>query len=70
MSTWYDVKKTDIDLSDDGKEIYFWLYDDNNGNVYCSAKVEDVKEIIELNQTHREGQNGLLLKDNKKRRLS
>lgn len=46
MSQWYDVKKKDISISSDKSEIHFWLYSDEYGNVYCSANVKDVEEIL------------------------
>ena len=47
MSYWYDVAEEDIDLSNDKEEIHFYLYQDNFGAVYCSAKVKDVLKTIE-----------------------
>lgn len=46
MSRWFDVKKEDIDITEDGEEIHFWLESDESGNVYCSAKVKDVKDLL------------------------
>jgi len=46
MSKWYDVKKEDIDITEDGKEMHFWLESDDDGNVLCSAKIKDIKDLI------------------------
>ncbi len=46
MSKWFEVKKEDITFSDDKEEIHFWLESDDDGNVYCSAKVKDIKELL------------------------
>lgn len=46
MSKWYDVKKEDIDFSEEGDEMHFYLFNDYDGAVYCSAKVEDIKDKL------------------------
>jgi hypothetical protein len=51
MSRWFDVKKEDISLSDDGKEIHFWLESDDDGNVYCSAQIKDVLILLFKDKT-------------------
>jgi len=46
MSKWYEVKKEDIDITEDGKEMHFWLESDESGNVYCLAKIEDIISLM------------------------
>lgn len=46
MSKWHEVKKEDISFSADKEEMHFWLYSDEDGNVYCSAKVKDIKNLL------------------------
>lgn len=46
MSSWIEIKKEDIELSDDGQEIEIMLEGDEFGNNYITLKVEDVKEIL------------------------
>jgi len=46
MSNWIEIKKEDIELSEDKKEIEIMLPDDEFGNNYATVKVEDIKEII------------------------
>lgn len=48
MSVWYDVEKKDIFIG--GDEISMYLYSDENGAVYASAKISDVKEVIKENK--------------------
>jgi len=52
MSKWFEIKKEDISLSEDKKEIHFWLENDEDGNVYCSAKVEDIKDLLSNKETN------------------
>lgn len=51
MSHWYEVKKEDIDFSDDGEEVHLWLYQDKFGNVYASVKKEVLKQILDEDKT-------------------
>ncbi len=44
MSKWFDVKREDISL--DAEEMHFWLESDEDGNVYCSAKIKDIVELL------------------------
>ena len=46
MSQWYEVKKEDISFSIDGEDMHFWLESDENGNVYASAKIKDIKDLL------------------------
>ncbi len=48
MSYWFEPKKEDISLSDDGKDLHIWLEQDNSGSVYASVKVEDVRAVLAL----------------------
>ena len=48
MSYWYEPKKEDIKVADNDLDIYLGTepaYDDC-GNIYCSVKLSDVKEVI------------------------
>jgi hypothetical protein len=47
MSFWTDVKKEDIDMSDDGKEIHILYKFDDQGNYYISVKTEDIKKMLQ-----------------------
>ncbi len=47
MSFWYDKEKEDISFSNDGKELHIYLDSDNNGAIYASVKVEDVRKSLE-----------------------
>lgn len=46
MSHWIEPKLDDLSLSDDGKELHAFLYEDFNGAVYVSIKVEDIKKLL------------------------
>ena len=47
MSVWQDIKdKTDIDLSEDRKEIHILYKSDNTGKYYVSVPVEFIRELI------------------------
>ncbi len=46
MSYWYEPKLEDIDLTEDGDEMHIYLKSDEHGAIYCSLKVEDVREIL------------------------
>lgn len=50
MSYWYEPKKKDIDITEDGKEIHIYLGSDDSGNIYVSLKVEEICEILKLLQ--------------------
>ena len=43
MSKWFDVPIKEIDFSDDNSEMHFWLESNDEGNVYASAKVSDIR---------------------------
>lgn len=50
MSYWHEKGKRDISFSDDGKEMHVYLYSDDNGAVYVSVLVSDVRDRLnELN---------------------
>jgi hypothetical protein len=46
MSKWFNVETEDIDITEDGKEMHFWLESDDDGNVYCSANIKDIEELL------------------------
>ena len=46
MSTWFEPKKEEISLSDDGKELQVRFDSDYSGNIWISLKVQDVKDIL------------------------
>lgn len=46
MSYWYEVKKEDIDITEDGQEIHIYLGSDESGNIYVSLKSKDIKELL------------------------
>lgn len=48
MSYWYEPKKEDIDLTEDGDEMHIYLKSDKSGAIYVSLKVKDVKDILKL----------------------
>lgn len=46
MSTWYEPKKDSISLSDDKTELHILFDTNDNGNVYVSVLVEDIKDLL------------------------
>ena len=46
MSTWYEPKKEDLSISEDGKELHIYIDSDYNGSIRVSVNVEDIREII------------------------
>lgn len=47
MSTWYEPKLEDLDVSNDSDELDVFLYQDYSGAVYCSLKIPDIKTMLE-----------------------
>lgn len=47
MSEWIDIKKENISLSDDKKEIEVYFESDDFGARYINLKVEDLKSLLE-----------------------
>ena len=46
MSKWYEPKKEDIDITEDGNEIHIYLDSDDAGAIRCSIKTKDIQEIL------------------------
>ena len=46
MSYWYQPKKEDLDITEDGDELHIWLDSDNGGNIYAVLKVKDIKKLL------------------------
>ena len=44
MSFWYKPKLEDLEI--DGNELIVYLGSDNNGNIYATIKLDDLKKII------------------------
>ena len=54
MSQWHEIKKEDIDLSDDGKTLEIFVVQEPSwGNHYAEIKIEDLlaklKELGKIN---------------------
>lgn len=49
MSYWYEPKKKDIDITEEGDEIHIYLGSDESGNIYASVKTEDIRELLTPN---------------------
>ena len=48
MGKWYEPKKKDIEITQDGISIQAWLETDAEFcNVYVSLNIEEVRELIE-----------------------
>jgi hypothetical protein len=46
MSYWYEPKKEDMDITEDGKEVHIVIDSDDSGNIYVSLKVKDLKDLL------------------------
>lgn len=46
MSEWYKAKWNDIEL--DSGEIEIYVTNNENGNIYVTVKVEDIKRLLDL----------------------
>lgn len=47
MSTWIKLGISDIDISDDGKDLEIKLEPDDSGNVYVEVEVKDIFELLQ-----------------------
>lgn len=52
MSLWYEPKlnKGDFEISEDGKEIHIYLGTNEEGNIYVSIKVDEIKKVLTTQQ--------------------
>jgi hypothetical protein len=48
MSHWYNPKKEDMDITEDGKELHVFLCNDPVGAVYVSLDTAQVRELLEI----------------------
>lgn len=48
MSTWYEPKLEDMDITEDGKELHINYNSDYSGAIYVSLKVKDIKTLLAL----------------------
>ena len=46
MSTWYEPKKEEMDITEDGKELHVCFDSDYSGAIWISLKVADVKKLF------------------------
>ncbi len=46
MSYWYEPKKKDLDITEDGEELHVYLGSDESGNIYASLKIKDINDLL------------------------
>lgn len=46
MSYWYEPKKKDIEITEEGDEIHIHLDSNESGNIYVILKVKDIEELL------------------------
>lgn len=46
MSEWHPAKKEDVELSEDGKEIYVCVTHNHNGNVWSHIPIEIIRAVL------------------------
>ena len=49
MSTWYEPKEKDFDLSIDKKDFTAWIDSDDFGNIYVSFSIEEIIKFLKDN---------------------
>jgi hypothetical protein len=50
MSQWIDIKKENLALDDNGKEINVWFESDDSGNRYVILKIDDIKDLLNVGE--------------------
>lgn len=58
MSKWFDVSKENIDI--DGDEVNILVTSDNDGNVWVTIKLKDIKSLIREHTKQHKGVKGTL----------
>lgn len=46
MSYWHEKKFGDLSYSLDGKDLHIYLENDDNGTIYASVPLEDLKRFL------------------------
>ncbi len=47
MSYWYEPKKKDLDITEEGDELHAYIGDDESGALWVSIKVKDIEDLLE-----------------------